>query len=88
MKLTITTLILMIGLLLTSSCGTTEMVNQRYPIIPLPERPKLSPELDKEDFKAIVKYATKLEIGIKEYNEYAKEENKKIDQHFEERSSK
>jgi hypothetical protein len=68
-----------------SSCKTTEHVNQRYPIIPLPNRPTISAELNKDDFKSLVKYATKLEIGIKEYNEHAKEENKKIEEHFKNR---
>jgi len=51
----------------------------------MPDRPVLSPALDKKDFESMVKYATKLEIGIKAYNEYATEQNKKIEEHFENR---
>jgi len=85
MQLMMKILILTIGLMTLSSCITTQTINQRYPIIPIPKRPKISSALDKDDFKAMVRYATKLETGIKNYNEYATEENKKIDQYFENR---
>ena len=77
------TLILMSGLtILASSCGTTQFFNQKYPIIPIPERPSISSDLTEEDFKKMARYAKKLEIGIKEYNEYAKRQNVKIEEHF------
>jgi len=82
MKLTTQMLILMIGLMTLSSCRTTTQINQKYPIIPLPNRPTISSELDEDDFKAMVRYATKLEIGIKKYNIHAEEENKKIEEYF------
>jgi hypothetical protein len=72
-------------MVLTSSCGTTKLVNQKYPIIPMPNRPSISPELNEDDFKEMARYATKLEIGIKEYNKYAEEQNKKIEEHFQNR---
>lgn len=75
----------LVALILLSSCNTTQMVNQKYPIIPMPKRPNLSIALDKKDLEAMVKYAKKLEVGIEAYNEYATEQNKKIDQHFENR---
>lgn len=81
------TLILTIGLLMvmiTSSCTTT-MINQKYPIIPLPDRPSISSELNEDDFKEMAKYAEKLEVSIKLYNEHATEQNKKIEEHFEKR---
>ena len=71
----------MIGLM-TSSCTTTKFLNQRYPIIPKPDRPKISKELNREDFKSLARYTTKLEIGIKEYNEFAKKQNVKVEEHF------
>jgi uncharacterized Fe-S cluster-containing radical SAM superfamily enzyme len=61
------------------------MINQKYPIIPVPKQPTVSSELNEDDFKTIIKYAKKLEIGIKSYNEYAREQNKKIETHFENR---
>ena len=75
--------ILIIGLVfLTSGCITTKIVNQKYPIIPKPNRPSISPALDKNDFKEMARYATKLEIGIEEYNKFAVEQNKKVEEHF------
>ena len=62
-----------------SGCKTT-MVNDFYPIIPVPERPKISSELNKEDFKSLAKYAQKLEVSIEKYNEYAAEKNKKAEE--------
>jgi len=85
MKLMMKTLILVIGLSLLSSCQTTQLVNQKYPIIPKPDRPTLSQDLDEEDIKKLIRHIKKLEIGIDEYNKYAEEENLKIEQHFENR---
>jgi hypothetical protein len=61
------------------------MINQKYPIIPTPNRPSISSELTEDDFKEMAKYAKKLEIGIQEYNKYAEEQNKKIEEHFQNR---
>jgi len=76
------TLILMAGLLITTNlvtgCASTN-ANKRYPIIPMPKRPVISSELSREDFKEIIKYAEQLEVGIKEYNVYAEEQNLKMD---------
>ncbi len=81
------TSILIIGLVTLSSCQTTKVINQRYPMISKPDRPILSSEFDKEDFKAMVKYARKLEVSIEVYNGYAIEQNKKIEQYFKGRAS-
>jgi hypothetical protein len=77
----------MIGLMiLTSSCSTTSYYHRKLPIIPVPDRPSLSSDLDKSDFEAMIRYAKKLEVGIRSYNEYAEEENKKLEDQFEERN--
>lgn len=80
MKLMKAMLILMTGLILIG-CKTTTLHTQ-YPIIPIPERPKVSKDLTEDDFKKLIKYATQLEIGINEYNIYAQEQNKKVNEHF------
>ena len=75
--------ILVIGLIiLTASCTTTELAHKKYPIIPKPNRPLVSSKLTKDDFKKITKYAEKLEIGINEYNIYAEEQNKKLEEYL------
>jgi hypothetical protein len=58
------------------------MVHQKYPIIPMPDRPSISKELNREDFEAIAKYARKLEVSVELYNEFATNQNKKIEEHF------
>lgn len=77
------TLILMTGLMTATNfmagCASTN-VNKQYPVIPMPPRPSISPDLTKEDFKNMAKYAEQLEVGIKEYNIYAKKQNLKVDE--------
>ena len=51
----------------------------------MPDRPKISKNLDINDFKNLIKYTTKLETGIKEYNSFAEKENIKVNEHFENR---
>jgi hypothetical protein len=51
----------------------------------MPDRPSISPALNEDDFKSMAKYAKKLEVSIKTYNEYAEEQNKKIEEHFQDR---
>jgi len=67
---------------LTITGCTTTLINQKYPKIPLPERPSISSKLTKEDFKKMARYSEKLEIGINGYNIYADKQNKKIEEHF------
>jgi len=83
MKLTKKILILTIGLMILSSCQNTRMIHQKYPIISFPERPRVTKELSEEDFKKIIRYSKKLEIGIKKYNKYARKQNEKIERYFE-----
>ena len=71
---------IVILVIFTSGCRTTQFVSQKYPIIPKPNRPSISPDLNEEDFKSIIKYTSKLEIGIEEYNKFATEQNKKIEE--------
>jgi hypothetical protein len=78
---------------LASSCACFQgagYYNPRFPIIPKPDRPKLtdvsggemkkmSPEAQQAtigNVNALMDYAKKLEIGIDEYNKYAVEKNK------------
>jgi len=63
-------------------CKTTR-VHDYYPIIPVPDRPSISSDLNKEDFKSLAKYAQKLEVSIKKYNNYASEKNKETDEFLE-----
>jgi|SaaInlV_165m_DNA_1040744.scaffolds.fasta_scaffold27758_3 hypothetical protein len=60
-------------------CRTTTFVHEHYPIISIPGRPAISSELNKEDFISMAKYTQKLEVGIKKYNEYAKNKNEQLD---------
>jgi hypothetical protein len=62
----------------------------RYPVIPLPDRPqlqnvsgsemgKMSEDAQKAvagNMNSLMDYSRKLEIGAREYNEYAEEHNK------------
>ena len=76
--------------LLCSGCST--FYHQRYPVIPLPEKPVLvdieassihclEPEVNKrvrDNFSALVDYAKELQVSVETYNEFAKSKNKEL----------
>jgi len=69
------TLILILGIMVTSGCRRYVYVHPRYPILPKPERPKLNQD-HKDNTKKLMKYARQLETAVDEYNKYATEKNK------------
>jgi hypothetical protein len=75
--------VLLIALLICMVGCKTTRVHDYYPVIPVPNRPSISSNLDKDDFKEMAKYAQKLEVSIKKYNEYAAEKNAITDEFLE-----
>jgi hypothetical protein len=83
-------LFLLVVWLVCTGCVRTVYVHQQYPVIPLPDRPvlvempvaemgKMSGDAQKAvngNVNALMTYSRQLEVGIKEYNRYAVEENK------------
>lgn len=82
---------LLMLLLMSGCCGWFQ---PRYPILRRPDRPrldnipaeevvKMSPEAQEKverNFERLIDYCHKLEIAIENYNEYAREQNKLLDQ--------
>jgi hypothetical protein len=76
----------------TTTRVETRFIYPRYPILPAPERPTLENVTDEEflvlspaarsaignNFNKLLTYVKQLEAAIKEYNEFAEEENKKV----------
>lgn len=68
--------LLCVSLLTLSSCYRTVYVNREMPVLPVPQRPTLV-DSDKRNVESLILYATKLEVTIKKYNEFALSINKK-----------
>lgn len=85
---TLTLTIGLVAILLTSSGCTTTYYHQKYPVIPKPDRPVLSEELDVNDLKKMIKYAIRLEVAIEAYNTFAEEKNKKLEEEFKRQAEK
>lgn len=66
---------LILGMAVNSGCVRYVYVHPRYPIIPKPDRPKLSPSDLTNNTQLLMSYAKKLEIGVDGYNKYAREKN-------------
>lgn len=81
MKSIVKILIFLIGIM-ASSCTTTKFYYQKFPILPIPNRPIISEELNQKDFENLMRYSQKLEISIVEYNKFAKDLNVKIDEYY------
>ena len=89
-------LILIVSTLASSGCARYVYVQQRFPVISLPDRPqlqnlpgtemqKMGPDTQKavvQNFDALILYIKQVEASVKVYNDMAEETNKKSGYNF------